>query len=175
MPGDAAVTAQPAAKDDDGSGHLNATDAVLSAARVLVGIAAQSIAAVEDSIGVNQFRALVIVASRGPIHLAGLAEAMGLHPSNATRTCDRLVTQKLLDRRENPADRRHLLLTLTKRGQELVDGVMRHRRQAIEHVLANMTVERQQHLAEVLAEFAEAGGEPAEQDLWSVGWITAGP
>ena len=65
-----------------------ATEAVLAASRVLVGLAAQSISAVEESMGVNQFRVLVIIASRGPMHSAGLAAAMGVHPSNATRTCD---------------------------------------------------------------------------------------
>lgn len=70
------------------------TDAVLAAARVLIGVATRSIAAAEQSIGVNQFRALVVIASRGPLHSAALAEAMGLHPSNATRACDRLVAAK---------------------------------------------------------------------------------
>ena len=97
--------------------HLDEqVDAVLAASRVLVGVSAQSIAAVEDSLTVVQFRALVIVASRGPIHLSALADAMRVHPSNATRTCDRLVADGLLDRRENPHDRRHLALTLNRTG-----------------------------------------------------------
>jgi DNA-binding MarR family transcriptional regulator len=149
------------------------TDAVLAAARVLVGVATRSIAAAEESIGVNQFRALVIIASRGPMHSAALAEAMDLHPSNATRTCDRLVAAKLLDRRDNPADRRHLLLSLTRKGQRLVDGVMARRRTLIAAILAEMPTGDQRQLAQILHQFAEAGGEPAEKDLWSVGWTTA--
>jgi DNA-binding MarR family transcriptional regulator len=149
------------------------TDAVLAAARVLVGVATRSIAAAEESIGVNQFRALVIIASRGPMHSAALAEAMGLHPSNATRACDRLVAAKLLDRRDNPADRRHLLLSLTKKGHRLVDGVMARRRTLIDAILAEMPTGDQRQLAQILHQFAEAGGEPAEKDLWSVGWTTA--
>ena len=103
----------------------NEVDAVLAASRVLVGVAARSLAPVEDTVTLTQFRALVIIASRGPLHLAALADAMGVHPSNATRTCDRLVATGLADRRDNPADRRHLLLTLTAAGRDLVDGVMR--------------------------------------------------
>lgn len=148
------------------------TDAVLAATRVLVGVAVQSIAAAEESVGVNQFRALVIIASRGPMHSAALAEAMGVHPSNATRTCDRLVATKLLERRENPADRRHLQLTLTRKGQRLVDGVMQRRRVAISNILAQMPTGGRHQLAEALNQFAEAGGEPPEKDLWSVGWTT---
>ncbi|SDO36743.1 DNA-binding transcriptional regulator, MarR family [Nakamurella panacisegetis] len=162
---------QPALDPDDDE----VTDAVLAAARVLVGVAIRSIAAAEESIGVNQFRALVIIASRGPLHSAALAEAMGLHPSNATRTCDRLVAEKLLDRRDNPADRRHLQLILTKKGRRLVDGVMNRRRTLIKGILAQMPDGDRRQLADVLNEFAQAGGEPAEQDLWSVGWTTQTP
>ena len=148
------------------------TDAVLAASRVLVGVAAQSIAAIEAAMGVTQFRALVIIASRGPMHSAGLAAAMGVHPSNATRTCDRLVAAGLLDRRDNPADRRHLLLTLTRKGYRLVEGVMEHRRVLIRQILDKMPVDGRQQLAAVLDQFAAVGGEPAEKDLWAMGWIT---
>jgi DNA-binding MarR family transcriptional regulator len=148
------------------------TDAVLAASRVLVGVAAQSIAAVEAAMGVTQFRALVIIASRGPMHSAGLAAVMGVHPSNATRTCDRLVEARLMDRRDNPADRRHLLLTLTKKGYRLVDGVMERRRVLIRQILDKMPTDGRQQLADLLNQFAAAGGEPAEKDLWSVGWIS---
>jgi len=156
-----------------GDAHFaDSTDAVLAASRVLVGVAAQSIGSVEDVVTVNGFRALVIIGSRGPMHLSALAEAMGLHPSNATRTCDRLVAAKLLDRRDNPADRRHLLLTLTRKGSKLLDGVMERRRAAIGKILDRMPADARQHLAEVLHQFAAAGGETAERDLWSVGWTT---
>ena len=117
-------------------------DAVLAASRVLIGVAARSLAAVEDTVTLTQVRALVIIASRGPLHLAALAEDMGVHPSNATRACDRLVAAGLLDRRDNPADRRHLLLTLTDAGRELVDGVMDRRRAAIGQILHRMPPER---------------------------------
>jgi DNA-binding MarR family transcriptional regulator len=146
--------------------------AVLAASRVLIGVAARSLAAVEDTVTLTQVRALVIVASRGPLHLAALAEDMGVHPSNATRACDRLVAAGLLDRRDNPADRRHLLLTLTDAGRELVDGVMDRRRVAIGQILQQMLPNDRAQLATVLSRFAAAGGEPENGDLWSVGWTT---
>jgi DNA-binding MarR family transcriptional regulator len=147
-------------------------DAVLAASRVLIGVAARSLAGVEDTVTLIQVRALVIIASRGPMHLAALADDMGVHPSNATRTCDRLVAAGLLDRRDNPADRRHLLLTLTAAGRELVDSVMRRRRAAIGQILKTMPPEHRAQLATVLSRFAAAGGEPDDTDLWSVGWTT---
>jgi len=122
-------------------------ESVLAASRVLVGVAAQSLADIEDIVSVPQLRALMILATHGPLHLTALAEHMGVHPSNATRACDRLVAAGLLDRRDNPADRRHLLLELTPAGQ-------RHQ------------------LGESLGQFAAAGGEPSSQDLLALGWIS---
>jgi DNA-binding MarR family transcriptional regulator len=147
-------------------------EAVLAASRVLIGVAARSLAAVEDTVTLTQVRALVIIASRGPMHLAALADDMGVHPSNATRACDRLVAAGLLDRRDNPADRRHLLLTLTHAGREVVDGVMHRRRAAIGLILQKMLPADRAQLATVLNSFAAAGGEPEDADLWSVGWTT---
>ncbi|MGI8721983.1 MAG: MarR family transcriptional regulator [Geodermatophilaceae bacterium] len=57
-----------------------------------------------------------------------MAEAPGVHASNATRTVDRLVVAGLIDRRDSPADRRQLELTLTSKGRDLVESVMSHRR-----------------------------------------------
>jgi len=150
-------------------------DAVLAASRVLIGVAARSLAAVEDTVTLTPVRALVIIASRGPLHLTALADDMGVHPSNATRTCDRLVAAGLLDRRDNPADRRHLLLTLTDAGRELVDAVMDRRRAAIGQILRAMPAADRAELATVLTRFAAAGGEPQDTDLWAVGWTTESP
>lgn len=150
-------------------------EAVLGASRVLVGVAARSLAPVEDSVTLTQFRALVIIASRGPLHLAALADAMQIHPSNATRTCDRLVAMGQADRRDNPADRRHLLLTLTGAGRDLVNGVMDRRRSAIGQILRGMPPEDRAQVATVLTRFAASGGEPRDADLWAVGWTTESP
>ena len=49
------------------------TDAVLVASRALVGIAARSLAAVEDTVTLVQYRALVLLASRGEMNVGTLA------------------------------------------------------------------------------------------------------
>jgi DNA-binding MarR family transcriptional regulator len=147
-------------------------EAVQAASRVLVGVAAQSLADIEDAVSVPQLRAMMILTTRGALHLTALAEAMGVHPSNATRACDRLVAAGLLDRRDNPADRRHLLLELTPAGRELIDGVVSRRRTAIGKILRRMPAEQRTQLGAALRQFADAGGEPRSQDLLSLGWIS---
>lgn len=89
----------------------------MRASRALVGIAAASIAEVDNFVTVPQLRVLVFIDTRGPQNLAAVAAALEVNPSNASRTCDRLIKSRLLHRREAPDDRRHVTLTLTE-GEE---------------------------------------------------------
>jgi len=160
--------------DQEGLAFLGEVEAVLAASRVLIGVAVRSLAPVEDTVTLTQFRALVIIASRGPMHLAALAEAMQVHPSNATRACDRLVASGLADRRDNPADRRHLLLTLTDQGRALVDSVMDRRRAAIRQILHRIPLGTARRWPQASPD-SPPGGEPEQTDLWSIGWTTESP
>jgi DNA-binding MarR family transcriptional regulator len=92
------------------------TDAVLQASRALVAIAASSIAGVADVVTVPQFRVLVLVYTRGPVNLAAVADDLNVNPSNASRTCDKLIRAGLLDRDVSELDRRHIDLSLTAAG-----------------------------------------------------------
>jgi DNA-binding MarR family transcriptional regulator len=147
-------------------------DAVLAACRVLVAISARSIAAVEDVVDVAQFRALAIIASRGSMSLGELASSAGLKLSTASRMCDRMVVRGLVNRADDPANRRQLELTLTDRGRRVVTGVVRRRRAALEPMLARMLKSHRIKLVEMLSEFTATGGEPAARDLWTMGWTT---
>jgi len=89
-----------------------------------------------------------------------------VHPSNATRTCDRLVSAGLLDRRDDPNDRRQLQLTLTRKGQRMVESVLEHRRAAIERVMAQMAPASAARLGTALRDFLVAAEQL--QDVRSV-------
>jgi DNA-binding MarR family transcriptional regulator len=141
-------------------------DAVMSAARVLVGVIAASVAGVDGAVTPPQLRVLVLTASRGPWNIAALAEVLQVHPSNATRTVDRLVQAVLLLRRDSPVDRRNVELALSRRGQALVTSVMEHRRQALERVLRAMPPQCRRDLVPALRAFADAAGEPPANGMW---------
>jgi DNA-binding MarR family transcriptional regulator len=145
-------------------------DAVMAAALVLVGMSAQSVAAVNDVVSLPQLRILVMVASRGALNLAAVAAGLGVHSSNATRAVERLVVAGLLDRQDDPADRRNLLLELTASGRELVDRVMDHRRAAVTRILDGMAGDDRRALGAALSAFATAAGEVADDAVWSLGW-----
>ncbi len=144
-------------------------DAVLSASRVLVAIAARSLSDVGEEVTLTQYRTLIVLASRGPQNLAGLAEAVGVTPATATRMCDRLVKKDLIERRAEPDDRRHVHLTLTKKGLALVSKVTRRRRREIEAIVKSIEPREQAILVQALGRFASAAGEVPELD-WSTGW-----
>src|SRR5579871_3440613 len=95
-------------------------DSVLTASRVLVAVAARSLSEYESEVSLQQYRALVVLASRGPLRPGDLAEALGVDPSTATRLCDRLVTKHLITRRRPGGDRREVQLDLATRGWAIV-------------------------------------------------------
>ena len=144
-------------------------DAVLSASRVLVAVAARSLADVAEEVTLTQYRTLVVLASRGPQNLAGLAEAVGVTPATATRMCDRLVRKGLIRRRTERDDRRQLRVALTVKGRSLVDAVTVRRRQEIGRIMSEIPVEQQAVLVQALGRLALAAGEVPEQD-WTTGW-----
>ena len=144
-------------------------DAVLSASRVLVAVAARSLGDVAEEVTLTQYRTLVVLASRGPKSLAELAEAVDVTPPTATRMCDRLIKKGLIVRRHDRGDRRLIRLTLAKDGRELVDAVTQRRRTEIAHLMEAIPRDQQAALVDSLQRLTAAAGEVPEQD-WSTGW-----
>ncbi len=139
-------------------------------AQVLVGVTAQSLSAVVDVVTLPQLRVLVMIAGRGPLNINTVARALGVHPSNATRACDRLVTAGLLDRRDSPTDRRNVSLALTQGGRDLVASMVVQRREAITRVLERMSPAHRSSVEPVMGAFADAAGEGAVVGAWAMGW-----
>lgn len=145
-------------------------EAVLRASQALVAIVARSFAETETPITLPQWRVLVILSGHGPLNPSAIAQWMGVHPSNTTRACDVLVRAGLVDRRENPEDRRRLLLTLTDQGEALVESLLDFRREAISTVLDKLPDAQRKHLAESMQAFADAAGESPERLTPASAW-----
>lgn len=160
---------------DAGEPYPGDVDAVMRAAQVLVAVTAQSVASVADHVTLPQLRVLVMIASRGPQNLTSVAQGLGVHPSNATRTCNKLVDAGLLHRSDDPADRRNLILELTSSGRQLVHTMTERRRAAIASVLAKMPPPLRTGLISALSAFAEAADEIPLHRAWALGWATEQP
>jgi DNA-binding MarR family transcriptional regulator len=135
--------------------------AMLTASRVLVGVSARSLAEIEDTVTVTQFRVLVVLRGHGETRLNLLAERLAVSPSTALRTVDRLIDAALVTRRENAQDRREVVIELTTRGRRVVDRVTERRRAAIREIVEQMPQRQSTRLLDALSAFAAAAEEPA--------------
>lgn len=136
----------------------------MRAADVLLGVAAKSVVEVEDVVTSPQLRILVLIAVHGPQNLGAVAKELGVHASNATRACERLVVAGLLSRQDDPSDRRFLRLDLTPEGRELVETMIEQRRRAIAEVIERIPAPLREPVASAMAVFAEAGGGHGTED-----------
>jgi len=149
-------------------------EAVLGASRVLVAVAARSLAEVAEEVTVPQYRALVVLAASGPRRVLSLAESLAVTASTATRMCDRLVRKGLVRRRTSRENRREVLVALTAAGQELVAEVTRRRTEEISRILAAISTEDQVAIVDLFSKLATAAGEvpdrewPAGLDGWEI-------
>lgn len=139
-------------------------DAALLAADVMMRVAARSVAEVEDIVTSPQLRVLVLIATHGPRTLGNVAAELGVHASNATRTCEKLVRAGLIHRAEDPADRRFVRVALTSTGSDLVQRVIGHRRAALSEVLATMQPEERTAAVASFGAFARAAGNLPDAD-----------
>jgi DNA-binding MarR family transcriptional regulator len=148
----------------DGDRHAYAVgqatvDAVLTASRTLVAVATMSLGAAAEDTTIAQYRALVVLASRGPQRVGDLAAVLDVNPSTAGRMCDRLVRKGLISRHRARADRRAVRVGLTPAGRRVVDEATARRRAIIAGILGRLPPARQDIVAQALAEFADAAGE----------------
>jgi DNA-binding MarR family transcriptional regulator len=136
-----------------------AVDAVLMASRTLVAVATQSLGAAAEDTTIAQYRALVVLASRGPQRMVDLAVALGVPSSTAGRMCDRLLRKGLIRRHRARSDRREVQVSITAAGRQVVDTATARRRALLAGILDRLSPRQQSAVAAALAAFAEAAGE----------------
>lgn len=136
-----------------------------------MGVAVRSIEVVEDDLTLVQYRALVLLASRPEPNVSDLAEALGVHPSTATRLCDRLVAKGLVHRATSTESRREVTLTVTSTGRGLLRTVTGRRRKEISRIIERLPRDERRRLRAAFEAFANAAGEVTlPDDAWKLGW-----
>ncbi|ADI11085.1 MarR family transcriptional regulator [Streptomyces bingchenggensis BCW-1] len=157
--------------DDSGLAEELITS-MLATTRLLVAISARALASIDETLTATQLRALVVLDSCGPAKLAALASGLGVNPSTALRTVDRLESLGLVDRRVNPDSRREVVLRVTDRGAEVVARVVEYRRAEISVLVDRLPAEVRAGLARGLRALTAVADEP---DLRAAGPSGAGP
>jgi DNA-binding MarR family transcriptional regulator len=143
-------------------------DRLLRASRALVAVAARSIASVDDRVTLPQFRALVVLASRGPQNVGVLADELAVHPSTASRMCDRLEARGLVVRVPSPASRREVRVDLSASGRRLLRRVTAARLADLRRIVERIPEKQRPTVAAAFDLFSDAAGEVPDQ-AWA-GW-----
>ncbi len=149
--------------------HDELVEALLSASRVMVGLAARSLADLDSDVTLPQYRALVVLASRGPQRVVDISAELGVNSSTGTRMCERLVRKGLVRRERSDTDRREVRLTLTASGEYLVEEVTRRRRSELVRIVDTVPEVSYEPLTTVLRSLAATAGEPRDSEWW-LGW-----
>lgn len=135
---------------DDSAGTV---ETLMGAMHVLTALSTDSLMAFDDVVTLAQYRVLRLLQRLRPANLATLAQALGVHPSSATRICDRLVSSGLVSRAEDDSDRRTITLDLTSAGEAVVAGVAEQRRAALGAIVRRMPAEARADLDRALGAF----------------------
>jgi DNA-binding MarR family transcriptional regulator len=86
-----------------------------------LGLPEETSSLLDYNITLQQIRAFALIFARGETPITKVADALGIRPNVATGIVQRLVDRGLIERREDPGDRRVRLLTVTDQGRELID------------------------------------------------------
>ena len=147
----------PAASPGQGTVDAKQVEQVLAGTLLLGGIIAESLATLEPPLTMPQWRVLVLAGSQG-CNVSAVATDLGVHRSNATRTCNRLVAAGLLERHRVERDLRQVLLVLTPTGRQLFETAMELRRRRIEAAMDHLSEEDRAELGRTISLLVEAAG-----------------
>lgn len=105
----------------------------------------------------TQFRALFVVAVHdAPIPVHEIAHRVDLSIATAGRTVDRLVQAGLVDRREDPGDRRVKLVTMTDAGRVAVEKQLDIKRELVGRFIDGLPDEFRAALTSALRDIVDA-------------------
>lgn len=76
------------------------------------------------SLTVRQVATILELSRIGEVDFGTTADRIGVSRSALSRIVERLVESGLVDRREQPTDRRRILLSITPQGAELAEGIL---------------------------------------------------
>jgi MarR family transcriptional regulator, organic hydroperoxide resistance regulator len=105
---------------------------------------------------IGQLKGLFFIDHEGSTNFRKLAAALARTPPEITRIVDRLVEQDLVTRRENPEDRRMLILQTTEKGEALLERLRESTTARIHEILAQLSMEEIVALTKCLASLDKA-------------------
>lgn len=116
-------------------------------------------------IGFSDFAVLEALLHKGPMPVNTLGAKVRLTSGSITALVDRLVRKGLLERRDDPADRRSRMVHLTAAGRKLISCAFADHEAAMERATAGLNAAEKAEAAELLRKLGlyAQSLEPAEQ------------
>jgi len=107
-------------------------------------------------ITMSQAKIVLLLVSHGELHLSRLGSLMGVSLPTISGHVDRLVEQRLAGRRDDPADRRQVLVTPTPAAVELAERFHNLNVTRLRRLLDRMTAEERLDVARAFEHIARA-------------------
>ena len=104
----------------------------------------------EFELSFSQMKALHYLHDQPDLSVKALGEQLGLSMAAMSRAADEIVQRGLVDRSEDPSDRRIKRLRLTDRGHELVQKLREARMAGFEQFVATLSPEERTQLAKAI-------------------------
>jgi DNA-binding MarR family transcriptional regulator len=89
----------------------------------------------------QQAKALRLIQRTPGIRMSALAAGLGVGLSTVSGNVDRLAEMDLIVRHDDPVDRRQVAVTLTERGQEVMDRFQDLGARMMQELLASLTID----------------------------------
>ncbi len=109
-----------------------------------------------SGLSMGQLSTLFRLYHRGGCGVSDIGEDLGVTNAAASQMIDRLVQQGLIQRAEDPNDRRVKSLTLTQKGRALVEESIASRRRWMEELTQTLTPQEQEAIIQSLTLLTEA-------------------
>jgi Transcriptional regulators len=97
-----------------------------------------------------QFSMMMQMYHRGACGMSEVSERFEITPAGASQLVDKLVHSELIQREEDPHDRRAKLLNLTNKGRELIQRGIEERYRWVDELAGKLTVEERVQISEAL-------------------------
>jgi MarR family transcriptional regulator, 2-MHQ and catechol-resistance regulon repressor len=104
----------------------------------------------EARIDDTDFRILEVLLNKGPLPVNTIGPKVFLTPGSISTAVDRLVKRGLVSRVENPEDRRVRVVSLTRKGKELIVPIFRKHADEIRKVFADASPKELRALETIL-------------------------
>ena len=104
----------------------------------------------------SQINILMRLVHGGSTGVSEIGEKMGVTNAGASQAIDRLVEKGLIERTEDPDDRRAKLLTLTSEGSALIAKGVEARGKWVECLMDTLTLPQQESIISALTLLTEA-------------------